>query len=146
MKCRWKCGRCANLVVRLQSRMEPYQSVVRFYNRYATRICFVCEICKPCCSFQSRMDLYTLRCLTLWNPISQLFACTSQSRMEPYQFSCSHATEIGRFSTKIAIIDGRSKYFKKSYNFAWEGRTSMSPRCSEMHTFFEKCRTSHLKS
>jgi len=31
------------------------------------------------------------------------------------------------------------KKYKKSCDFEWEVCTSMSPRCSEMHTFFWKC-------
>jgi len=48
-------------------------------------------------------------------------------------------------SKKNAKRVGHSKKFKKSSDFAWEVHTSMSPRCNEMHTCFEKCRTSHLK-
>ena len=33
-----------------------------------------------------------------------------------------------------------SKKLRKSSNSVWEGDTSMSPRCSEMLTFFEKVR------
>ena len=46
---------------------------------------------------------------------------------------------------KVCVLDERSKDFQKSEHFRWEGRTSMSPRSNETHTFFEKCRTSHLK-
>ena len=41
-------------------------------------------------------------------------------------------------SKRYAKRVGHSTKYKKSSDFAWEGRTSMSPRCSEMHTFFEK--------
>ena len=53
-------------------------------------------------------------------------------------------------SCDLAWIGLKSKHFrlevsifrKISCNFTREGRTSMSPRCSEMHTLFQKCRTS----
>ena len=32
----------------------------------------------------------------------------------------------------------KTKPTKKCIDFAWEGRTSMSPRSNEKHTFFEK--------
>ena len=46
---------------------------------------------------------------------------------------------------KVSVLDGRSEDLKKKYACSKGERTSMSPRSNEMHTFFEKCRNSHLK-
>ena len=64
------CARYANLVVRFSHTWNPISSVVRFYRCCGTHICFVCEICKPCCSFPSRMEPYQFSCSflqLLWN-------------------------------------------------------------------------------
>ena len=64
-----------------QSRIEPYESVIRFYNCCGTHICFMCEICKHCCSFQSCMEPYQ-------------FSCSFPPRMKPNQMfvSATHET------------------------------------------------------
>ena len=62
------CARYANLVVRFRHAWNPISSVVRFYSCCGTHICFVCEICKPCCAFQSSMEPY--------QSVNQLFVST----------------------------------------------------------------------
>ena len=112
----------------------------------------MCDICKPCCSFQLRMDLYTLRCLTLWNPISQLFACTSQSRVEPYQFSCSHAAEIVRVSRKNVILKGRCEYASCAryanlvvrFSHAWAGVRCVVLPCGILSVSCSLVQVSHV--
>ena len=85
----------------------------------------ICNICKPCCSFRSRMEPYQFSCsfpriFGLGNPISsvvriyvysgfrtlsvQLFVYTYVRTLKPYQFSCSYIRIFGLWNPICSVV------------------------------------------